>query len=130
MVRAARLILFTRWVESSEITPVGTEPDTDCSDGVQTPLEACQCLEDTQQQGVVTVHALRGPSFMEVRAGYGTPLYTGTLERGQTQRFTKKSLSLSVDRPHNVVVTVNGTRYVFRPGVRSLTVSGATAVSG
>ncbi|MCZ7587747.1 MAG: DUF4115 domain-containing protein [Gaiella sp.] len=84
----------------------------------------------TQQQVTVTIRAVRGPSFMEVRSGSGRPLYTGTLERGQLQRFAKKSLSLSVDRPGNVVVKVNGTRYVFPPGGRSLTVSGATAVSG
>ena len=43
---------------------------------------------------------------MEVRAGSaaGKPLYTGTLERGQLQRFTKKALYLSVARPGNVVV--------------------------
>ena len=78
----------------------------------------------------MTIRAVHGSSFMEVRAGNGTPLYTGTLEKGQTQRFTKKSLSLSVDRPRNVVVKVNGARYVFPPGGRALTVSGATAVSG
>ena len=84
----------------------------------------------TQQQVTLTVRAVRGPSFMEVRSGNGTPLYTGTLEKGQTQRFTKKSLSLSVDRPRNLVVKVNGARYVFPPGGRALRVFGATAVSG
>ena len=107
--------------------------DTPQVDGVNAPkprTTAAVKRTATQQQVVVTIHALRGPSFMEVRAGNGTPLYTGTLEKGQTQRFTKKSLSLSVDRPHNVVVKVNGARYVFPQGGRSLTVSGATAVSG
>jgi hypothetical protein len=107
--------------------------DTPQVDGVNAPKpRATAALKRTatQQQVVVTIHALRGPSFMEVRAGNGTPLYTGTLEKGQTQRFTKKSLSLSVDRPHNVVVKVNGARYVFPQGGRALTVSGATAVSG
>jgi hypothetical protein len=68
---------------------------------------------------------------MEVRAGSsdGKPLYTGTLERGQLQRFTKKALYLSVERPKNVVVKVDGRRYILAPGGR-LTVSGATAVSG
>jgi len=98
--------------------------------GVEEASAAATKRTATQQQVVVTIHALRGPSFMEVRAGNGTPLYTGTLEKGQTQRFTKKSLSLSVDRPRNVVVKVNGARYVFPPGGRALTVSGATAVSG
>jgi cytoskeleton protein RodZ len=102
-------------------------------DGVNAPAAtraaASSKRSATQQQVRLTIRAVKGPSFMEVRAGNGTPLYTGTLERGQTQRFTKKSLSLSVDRPRNVVVKVNGARYVFPPGGRALTVSGATAVS-
>jgi hypothetical protein len=65
--------------------------DTPQVDGVNAPKpRATAALKRTatQQQVVVTIHALRGPSFMEVRAGNGTPLYTGTLEKGQTQRFT------------------------------------------
>src|SRR4029079_16787553 len=73
----------------------------------------------TQQQVTVTIRAVRGSSFMEVRAGNGTPLYTGTLEKGQMQRFTKKSLTLSVDRPRSVVVKVDGTRYLLGPGRRA-----------
>jgi hypothetical protein len=103
-------------------------------DGVNAPAATRAATSSkrsaTQQQVTLTIRAVKGPSFMEVRAGNGTPLYTGTLEKGQTQRFTKKSVSLSVERPRNVVVKVNGARYVFPPGGRALTVSGATAVSG
>ena len=100
-------------------------------DGVNAPRSpAATASKATQQQVTLTIRAVRGPSFMEVRSGSGRPLYTGTLEKGQLQRFTKKSLSLSVARPGNVVVKVNGARYVFPPGGRALTVSGATAVSG
>jgi hypothetical protein len=79
----------------------------------------------------LSVRAVRGASFMEVRAGSetGKPLYTGTLEKGQLQRFTKKALYLSVARPRNVVVKVDGRHYALQPSGR-LTVSGATAVSG
>ena len=58
----------------------------------------------------LSIRAVHGPTFMEVRAGSpsGKPLYTGTLERGQLQRFTKKALYLSVARPGNVAVKVNG----------------------
>jgi hypothetical protein len=68
---------------------------------------------------------------MEVRAGAegGTPLYTGTLEKGQFQRFTKKALYLSVARPKNVVVKVDGRTFDLSPSGR-LRVSGATTVSG
>jgi cytoskeletal protein RodZ len=84
-----------------------------------------------RQQVTLSVRAVRGASFMEVRAGSetGKPLYTGTLEKGQLQRFTKKALYLSVARPRNVVVKVDGRHYALQPSGR-LTVSGATAVSG
>jgi len=129
-VALAAILVVTAFVIAAWRFGGHDEPQVD---GVNTPkarTTAATKRTATQQQVVVTVHALRGPSFMEVRAGNGTPLYTGTLEKGQTQRFTKKSLSLSVDRPRNVVVKVNGARYVFPPGGRALTVSGATAVSG
>jgi cytoskeletal protein RodZ len=106
------------------------EPQVDGVNAPATRATTATKRSSTQQQVTVTIRAVNGPSFMEVRAGNGTPLYTGTLEKGQTQRFTKKSLSLSVDRPANVVVKVNGARYVFPRGGRALTVSGATAVSG
>jgi cytoskeletal protein RodZ len=99
-------------------------------DGVNAPRKtATSSAKATQQQVIVTIRAVRGPSFMEVRSGSGRPLYTGTLEKGQLQRFTKKSLSLSVARPGNVLVKVNGAPYKLQPSGR-LTVSGATAVSG
>lgn len=129
-VALAAILLVTALVIAAWRFGGHDEPQVD---GVNSPTPRATAATKrtaTQQQVVVTVHALRGPSFMEVRAGNGTPLYTGTLEKGQTQRFTKKSLSLSVDKPRNVVVKVNGARYVFPPGGRALTVSGATAVSG
>jgi cytoskeletal protein RodZ len=84
-----------------------------------------------QQRVTLTVRAVGGPSFMEVRthSESGTPLYTGTLEKGQLQRFTQKALFLSVARPRNVVVKVDGQRIALSPSGR-LTVSGATTVTG
>jgi cytoskeleton protein RodZ len=60
----------------------------------------------------LSVTATRGASFMEVRtgSGAGTPLYRGTLERGQTKRFAASKLSLTVASPGNVVVRVAGVR--------------------
>jgi len=60
----------------------------------------------------VSVTAKKGASFMEVRkgSGVGTPLYRGTLERGQTKRFASRTLSLSFVSPGNVVVRVGGAR--------------------
>ena len=99
--------------------------DTPQVEGVP-PARAATSTRSAQQRVTVTVTALR-PSFMEVRAMAedGTPLYTGTLEKGQMQRFTKKGLFLSVARPGNVVVKVDGRRIPLGPSGR-LTVSGAT----
>ena len=75
----------------------------------------------------VSVTATSGASFMEVRAGTGTgtPLYRGTLERGQTKRFASRKLSLTVASPRNVVVRVAGVR-VKLPKNGRLTVSPAS----
>jgi cytoskeleton protein RodZ len=61
----------------------------------------------------VEVRAAKGPSFVVVRAGSpsAAPLYSGTLERGTSQRFTRKALYVSVSKPKNVVVKLNGNRY-------------------
>lgn len=81
------------------------------------------------QRITVVVSAVNGPSFMEVRAGSraGDPLYTGTLERGTSQRFTRRSLYLSVARPANVVVKVDGKRVPLSADGQ-LTVAAATGV--
>ena len=81
-----------------------------------------------RQQVTLSIRAVRGASFMEVRAGTASsrPLYTGTLERGQFQRFTRRSLYLSVERPANVVVQLNGRRVVLPRGC-ALKVTRATA---
>lgn len=98
-------------------------------EGINATTPRTTASRSTQQQVVLTVRAVKGPSFMEVRTASGKPLYTGTLEKGQFQRFTKKALTISVAKPRNVVVKVDGTRYRLEPHGR-LTVSGATAVSG
>ena len=129
-VALAAILLVTALVIAAWRFGGHDEPQVDGVNAPGTRTAKATRRTATQQQVTLTVRSAHGPSFMEVRAGNGTPLYTGTLEKGQTQRFTKKSLSLSVDRPRNVVVKVNGARYVFPPGGRALTVSGATTVSG
>ncbi|MGL6278889.1 MAG: helix-turn-helix domain-containing protein, partial [Gaiella sp.] len=93
-------------------------------EGVQTATPAA-----TAQPVRLVVQAAKGSSFMEVRVGNpaGAPLYTGTLERGQTQRFTKPALYLSVAKPRHVIVLVNGSR-VALPRSGQLSIAGATAV--
>jgi transcriptional regulator with XRE-family HTH domain len=82
-----------------------------------------------QQQIKLVIKAVRGSTFMEVRAGgeRGAPLYTGTLERGQTQRFTRTGLYLVVARPRSVVLRVNG-QPMRLPASGRLAIAAATAV--
>jgi cytoskeleton protein RodZ len=94
-----------------------------------TPRVASSTPRATRQQVTVTIRAVLGPTFMEVRTGNGRPLYTGTLERGQLQRFKQKAMRISVERPGNVVLKVDGRRMLLaRNGL--LEVTGPTAVSG
>ena len=60
----------------------------------------------------LVVRAVRGGSWMEVRAGSvsGGLLYSGTLERGQQKPFQGRNLQLALAEPENVVVRVNGNR--------------------
>lgn len=67
----------------------------------------------------VDVRAVRGPSYVEVRRGSrsGRPLFRGTLELGQRQRFAAATpLYLSVASPRNVVVRLNGNRVAVPAG--------------
>jgi cytoskeleton protein RodZ len=60
----------------------------------------------------ITLWARNGDTGLEVRRGSaaGKVVYRGTLQRGQTQRFTGARLAITVGRPQNVRVAVNGAR--------------------
>ncbi len=65
--------------------------------------------------------ARRGGSFVEVRRGSQAakkPVYSGTIERGQKQRFTGKVLWLHVRTPRNVIAKLNGNRVKLGPAVK------------
>jgi hypothetical protein len=64
----------------------------------------------------ITIWANRGDTSLQVYRGSlaGKVLYTGTLERGQTQRFTDTRVALRIGRPENVRVAVNGERAVLK----------------
>jgi hypothetical protein len=69
---------------------------------------------------------------MDVRAGSraGAPLYSGTLEQGQLQRFVRRSIYVSFGSPANVVVKLNGNRVELPPGgAYVVTPSGVRAAS-
>ncbi len=83
----------------------------------------------TGQQITLQVRAAKGPTYLEVRVGSpsGAPLYSGTLDAGQTQTFTRKALYLAVKKPGNVVVKVNGNRYPLSAS-GELMIAAATSV--
>jgi hypothetical protein len=65
----------------------------------------------TAPPALLSIRALRGSSLVLVRAGSATgrPLFAGTLERGDVQRFRKpKRLWIQIDAPENVRVVVAG----------------------
>ncbi len=87
-------------------------PDEPSVQGV--PPAAKTAAQNKAKKIAVDVRAVRGPSFMEVRRGSraGAPLFSGTLELGQRQRFAAARIYLSVASPRNVVVKLNGNRVV------------------
>jgi Helix-turn-helix domain/RodZ C-terminal domain len=60
----------------------------------------------------ITVWARNGDTRLQVMRNSlsGKVVYSGTLERGQTQRFSGARLAISIGRPQNVRVAVNGQR--------------------
>jgi cytoskeletal protein RodZ len=85
-------------------------PDEPRVEGVNAPASATPAARQTVR---LEVRATKGPSFVEVRAGSpsAAPLFVGTLERGRSQSFRRQALYLSVRKPKNVVVKVNGNTY-------------------
>ncbi len=73
----------------------------------------------------LSVTAVGGASFVEVRAVTGAPLYRGTLARGQTKRFAPARLSVQIASPRNVVVRI-GRHRVKVPASGHLTVTPGT----
>ena len=74
-------------------------------------------------EGIATLEviATRGDSFVDVRRGdaIGIAEYTGTIEKGQKQRFIGRVLWLQVRTPKNVVVKLNGNRVQLKPAVKT-----------
>jgi hypothetical protein len=83
-------------------------PEAPRVQGINSPTAALNSSAATRIR--LEVRGVRGASYMEVRLGSraGKPLYRGTLERGQAQRFERKQLFVSLASPRNVAVFVNG----------------------
>jgi Helix-turn-helix domain/RodZ C-terminal domain len=65
----------------------------------------------------ISLWARNGDTGLEIRRGSptGKVVYSGTLERGQTKRFTGTRLALRIGRPESVRVSVNGERGQLTP---------------
>jgi hypothetical protein len=72
----------------------------------------------TGRRTTLVVRAVDGGSWMDVRQGSATgrPLFSGTLERGQSKAFEGRRFQLALAEPQNVVVRVNGKRVVLPAG--------------
>jgi hypothetical protein len=72
----------------------------------------------TGKRTKLVVRAVGGGSWMDVRQGSATgrPLFSGTLEQGQSKAFEGRRLQLALAEPQNVVVRVNGKRVVLPEG--------------
>jgi hypothetical protein len=80
--------------------------------GLTTPRQPAPSSSPGTGSAKLTVSATRGGSWMEVRvrSSAGRLLYSGTLERGQTQTFQGPRLVLALAQPARVTVQVNGRR--------------------
>ena len=94
-------------------------PEPEQVRGLDTAGSGAISAAPAAKRATVEIRAARGDSFMEVRVGNraGRPLYRGTLERGQIQRFPRqRAIYVSLGSPGNVVVKVNGNRVAFPDG--------------
>ena len=113
-------------------------PDRSGQPTVQSPAAAAaqRTAAATQQKDRVTlVVKAKGNTWLEVHdtAATGRMLFQGTLERGQSQRFSADRLFLNVGSPVKLSATVNG-RAVRVPGAATpkmlvATASGIAAVT-
>ena len=70
-----------------------------------------------KQQARITLWARNGDTGLEVRRSSlsGKVIYNGTLQQGQTQRFTGSRLAIRIGRPQSVRAAVNGARAQLTP---------------
>jgi len=87
-------------------------PGLDGSGGAGTATQTSKPAARPKGTARITIWANGGDTSLQVFRGSlsGKVLYTGTLERGQTQRFTDSRVALRIGRPQNVRVAVNGER--------------------
>jgi hypothetical protein len=114
--RLAVLALFAIAVATALVIAAwrfgGPEGETVPGLASQGTSQATQKPSGAAHKTRLTVRAVTGGSWMEVRAGSaaGKLLYSGTLERGQHKTFQNGRLQLALAEPQNVAVRLNGNR--------------------
>src|SRR5262245_26431425 len=103
LVTALVIVAWTRGEPEKE-TPVGL--------GTRTQTDAAKPKKTTASAKRVRlgVTATRGNCWLQVHRGSasGPILYQGTLEYGQAEVFTGKRLWITLDRPENITMVLNG----------------------
>ena len=118
-VTALVIVAWTRG-EPQKVPPVGL--GTTQTRAAQTPATPAVPVNTVR----LIVRAKRGPCWLSVHRGSatGSILYQGTLEQGQDQIFSARRLWITLDRPENLLMILNGrTRLLPVGGVKTLIVT-------
>jgi hypothetical protein len=119
-VTALVIVAWTRG-EPQKVPPVGLG-GTIQSRTTQGPAQPVVPVNSVR----LIVRAKRGPCWLSVHRGSatGSILYQGTLEQGQNQIFRGRRLWITLDRPENLQMILNGrTRLLPVGGVKTLIVT-------
>jgi hypothetical protein len=118
-VTALVIVAWTRG-EPQKVPPVGLG-------STQTPTPQTSAKSAVPAKTVrLIVRAKRGPCWLSVHRGSatGSILFQGTLDQGQDQIFRGRRLWITLDRPENLLMILNGrTRLLPVGGVKTLIVT-------
>jgi cytoskeletal protein RodZ len=115
--------------------PATTTGPTTTAEPGPTTTAAQEAVGEPAPRARLVLTAARGDSYVQVRAGgvNGKLLWEGTLEQGQTQRFTRYArLWLDLDDPQNLNAKVNNRRlenFPTQPAVVLVTAKGVRTIS-
>jgi cytoskeletal protein RodZ len=118
-VTALVIVAWTRG-EPQKVPPVGL--GTAQTRSSQTPAKPAVPVNTVR----LIVRAKRGPCWLSVHRGSatGSILFQGTLDQGQDQIFRARRLWITLDRPENLLMILNGrTRLLPVGGVKTLIVT-------
>ena len=119
-VTALVIVAWTRG-EPQKVPPVGLR-STIQARTPQTPEKPAATANSVR----LIVRAKRGPCWLSVHRGTatGSILFQGTLDQGQDQLFRARRLWITLDRPENLQMILNGrTRLLPVGGVKTLIVT-------